>query len=230
MSIQERCRYCLNDKCILLDVSREEVSFRPEAFTHVLTYERGQTLFQEDEPLYGYYLVCEGAVKLSRHLSDGKRHIVAILGPGDILGLEATARGRFTLEAEALEKTRVGFIDKGELTELLERYPRLAAALIQKLSEEVSALQERLWATARQGAQNKLAYLLLELARTHGRTHPEGTLIDVELTREELAEMAGVSRETASLTLSHFTARGWIRTDEGRKTLIRDAPALEALV
>lgn len=229
MTTPERCRYCLNEACILVDVGRQEFSFRPEEFTQQIAYERGQTLFQEGTPVYGYYIICEGAVKLSRHLSGGKKLIVAVLGPGDILGLESNREGRFTLEAETLEPTRVGFIDKEEFGKLLEGHPRLAAALVEKLSEEVHKLQEHVWATARRGAPGKLAYVLLQLAKTHGRPHPRGTLIEVELTREELAELAGVARETASLTLSRFASRNWVAS-EGRKLLLLDADALEGLL
>jgi CRP/FNR family transcriptional regulator len=228
MTAAERCKYCLNEACVFLNISRQDLSFHPHDFTQLLEYEPGQTLYAQGAPLYGYSIICEGAVKLVRRLKEGKKLIVAVLGPGDILGLAATRQGHFALEAEALEKTRVGFIDKKDFTGLLERYPRLAAALVQKLSDEVAQLQERLFATARQGARSKLAYLLLQLAETHGRKHPQGVLIDVELTQSELAEMAGISRETASLALSQFKSRGLIAF-EGRKLLIRDKVGLEAL-
>ncbi len=229
MTSHEPCRYCLNEACILLDVSRKEFSFRPEDFTQTLEYEPGQLIFPQGAPLYGYSIICEGTVKLIRHLANGKKLIVAVLGPGDILGLEAMRSGRLSWEAEALEKTRVGFVDKGHFARLLERYPQLAAALIEKLSDEVARLQERIFATTRQGAPSKLAYLLLQLASAHGRTHPQGTLIDLELSRAELAEMIGVARETASLTLSRFKARGLIAT-EGRKILLLDRARLQALL
>ncbi len=229
MTDQSRCQVCFNDRCFLLDVSRQDVDFHPDEFTTLLRYEKGQTLFQENEPAYGYFIICHGAVKLSHHLDDGRTHIVAVLGPGDLLGLEAQATGRFRVEAEAMAPTEVGFIDKHDLQSLVERFPALATALIEKLAEELGELQERVWATARPGAPSRLAYLLLDLADTHGRDHPEGTEIALALTREELAEMAGVSRETASLTLSRFAKRGWIDA-EGRRIVVRDAESLNALV
>lgn len=229
MSAVACCKYCLNEACIFLNISRQDLSFHPHDFTQLLEYEPGQTLFPQGAPLYGYSIICEGTVKLVRRLKEGKKLIVAVLGPGDILGLAATRQGRFAMEAEALEKTRVGFIDKQDFTRLLERYPRLAAALVQKLSDEVTQLQERLFATARRGARSKLAYLLLQLAETHGQKHPQGIIIDVELTRSELAEMAGVARETASLALSQLTSRGLIAA-EGRKVLICRKMDLEALL
>ena len=229
MAESDRCRFCFNDKCLLLDVSREDVSFRPDEFTTLLHYEKGQTLFQENEPAYGYFIICHGAVKLSRHLDDGRTHIVAVLGPGDLLGMEAQSTGRFRVEAEAMAPTEVGFIDKNDLKTLVTRFPALAASLIEKLSEELGELQERLWATARPGAPSRLAYLLLDLARTHGREHSDGAEIDLVLTRAELAEMAGVSRETASLTLSRFAKRGWIDHD-GRHIVVKDRHALGDLI
>lgn len=221
MDVSQRCKYCLN-------VSRNELSFHPEDFTRSLEYQPGQTLFPEGAPLYGYSIICEGAVKLVRHLKEGRNVIVAVLGPGDILGFSATRQGRFALEAEALEKTRVGFIDKGDFVRLLERYPRLAAALVQKLSEEVAQLQERLFATARQSARGKLAYLLLQLAASYGRKHLQGTLVDLKLTRSELAEMIGVARETVSLALSQLKSKGLIAL-EGHRIVILDEMGLENL-
>lgn len=228
MAVSERCKYCLNEACIFLNVSRDEISFHPEDFTRSLEYQPGQTLFPEGAPLYGYSIICEGAVKLVRRLKEGRKVIVAVLGPGDILGLSATREGQFALEAEALEKTRVGFIDKGDFIRLLESYPRLAAALVQKLSEEVAQLQERLFATARQSVRSKLAYLLLQLAASHGRKHPKGTLVDLELSRSELAEMIGAARETVSLTLGQLKSRGLIAL-EGHKIVILDEMGLENL-
>lgn len=228
MAEPERCKYCLNEACIFLGVSRKEMSFHPEDFTRSLEYEPGQTLFPQGAPLYGYSIICEGAVKLTRRLKEGKKLIVAVLGPGDILGLSATRQGHFALEAEALEKTRVGFIDKGDFARLLERYPRLAATLVQKLSDEVTQLQERLFATVRQSARSKLAYLILQLAASHGHKHAQGILIDLELSRSELAEMIGVARETASLTISQLKSRGLIEL-EGHKIVIIDKAGLETL-
>jgi len=228
VSDRERCKYCLNEACIFLNVSRQEMSFHPEDFTRILEYQPGQTLFLQGAPLYGYSIICEGAVKLVRRLKEGRKVIVAVLSPGDILGLTATRQGHFTLEAEAVEKTRVGFIDKGDFVRLLEKYPRLAGALVQKLSDEVAHLQERLFATARQSARSKLAYLLLQLASSHGRVHPQGTLIDLALSRAELAEMIGVARETASLTLGQLKSRGLIAL-EGHKIVILDQAGLENL-
>lgn len=229
MSESNRCQVCFNDKCILLDVSRQDVDFRPDEFATLLRYEKGQTLFQENEPAYGYFIVCHGAVKLSHHLEDGRIHIVAVLGPGDLIGMEAHATGRFRVEAEAMAPTEVGFVDRNELQSLVERFPAFATSLIEKLTEELGMLQERIWATARPGASSRLAYLLLDLARTHGHDRADGTEIDLALTREELGEMAGVSRETASLTLSRFAERGWIDADR-RRIVVKDADSLQAMV
>jgi CRP-like cAMP-binding protein len=227
--LPDRCKYCLHDTCIFLDLSRSDQSFRPEDFTHQLTFRKGQAIFSQGAPVYGYYVICEGIVKLIRHNSAQSKVIVALMGPGDILGLEAKLHGEFQLEAEALEETRVGFIDKGNFSLLLGKYPRLGAALVEKLSEEICRLQEQLASTTRRGSLSRVAHLLLQLAKTYGKSLPQGTLIDLKLTGAEMAEMAGLTRETVSLAISQLVKRGFISKEENL-IVIHDCSQLEQLL
>ncbi len=210
--MSDRCRYCLNARCVLLNIARADLSFQPEEFTQVLEFERGQTLFQEGASSYGYYFICAGRIKLAKRSLGGKRALLAILGPGDIIG--STPQGRYQLYAEALATSRVGFIDRRDLDQLLARHPKLATALIEKLTGELSRLQERLYTTTQPSARAKVAHLLLELAADFGKASPDGILVDTELSRAELAEMTGLSRETVSLILSEFVAKGLITTQQ----------------
>jgi CRP/FNR family transcriptional regulator len=90
----------------------------------------------------------------------------------------------------------------------------------------VSRLQERLFTTTQPNAHAKLAHLLLKLSETLGRESADGVLIDLTLSRTELAEMAGLVRETVSLVLRDFENKGWIKT-HNRKIVICDPLNLE---
>jgi CRP-like cAMP-binding protein len=215
--MESRCRYCLNQNCILLNLAKRDFSFHPEEFTRLIAYEKGQTLFQEGNAAHGYYLICSGRIKLARRSPSGKRTLLEILGPGDIVGL--AKNGRYRLYAEALETSKVGYIEQKDFGHLVARHPHLATALIEKLTDELARLQERLYTTTQSGARTKLAYLLLELAADFGRETPEGTIIDLRLSQAQLAEMTGLTRETVSSMLNAFVEKGWIKS-QGRKIVI----------
>lgn len=222
----ERCRYCLNASCLFLNLSHEDLSFHPEEFTQVLEFEKGQTLFQEGAPAYGYYLLCEGRIKLAKRSPNGKKSLLEVLGPGDIIGLPS--EGPYRFYAEALEKIRVGFIDRRDFTRLLQSYPRLAVALVEKLSAELSKLQERFFTATQPSARAKAAHLLLELAAEFGQVAADGQIvIELDLSRAELAEMAGLARETISLALSEFETKGWLKTPAPRKIVIYEIKSLQ---
>jgi CRP/FNR family transcriptional regulator len=209
----------------LLTVSRDDLSFCPEDFTQVLEYEKGQTLFQEGSSAYGYYLICEGRIKLAKRSAVGKKALLGIWGPGDIIG--PANDGHYRLYAEALEKTKVAYIDRQDFSQLLARHPTLASALVEKLTSELGRLQERLYSAIQPRANAKLAHLLLELASEFGKTTSHGVLIDLTLSRAELAEMAGLSRETVSLILRTFETQGWIKTQK-RKIFVCDQIGLRS--
>ena len=73
--------------------------------------------------------------------------------------------------------------------------------------------------------ERRIAHILLKLADRVGRAEPEGVLITIPLSRQDLADMAGTTLETAIRTISRFHAQGWVATRRGGYLLIT-APAL----
>ncbi|MCI2429626.1 Crp/Fnr family transcriptional regulator [Candidatus Acetothermia bacterium] len=234
MSESNCCRYCLTESCLFLHLAREDLSFYPEAFTQVLQYEKGQTLFQEGAPAYGYYFICAGRVKLAKRSPNGKKALLEVLGPGDLIA--PPTEGPYRLYAEALEPSRVGFVDQRDFAQLLQAHPRLAVALVEKLLTELSKLQERFFTATQPSARAKVAHLLLELAADFGQVasnennENEEVVIALDLSRAEMAEMAGLARETLSLALGEFEAKSWIKLASPRKIVLCDLKNLQQVV
>lgn len=226
MSESNRCRYCLTESCLFLRLAREDLSFNPEAFTQVLQYERGQTLFQEGAPAYGYYLICSGRVKLAKRSPSGKKSLLEVLGPGDLIA--PPTEGPYRLYAEAVEQSRVGFVDRRDFGQLLQAHPKLAVALVEKLTAELNKIQERFFTATQPSARAKVAHLLLELAADWGDVTAQGDVaILLDLSR---AELAGLARETLSLALSEFEAKHWIKLESQRKIVLYDLQNLQRVV
>ncbi len=197
--------------------------------SRTLQFGRREVIFHEGEPAYGLYIVCKGKVKLAKHSLKGKKQILKLLGPGEILG-EKTLFDRevYTAYAETLEETELHFIQREPFVEFLREHPEVALRLIEKLSRELKAFQGKLMEASYEGSLERLARLLLLIGNKYGRETEKGLDIGVRLSRQELAEMAGISTETAIRVLSRMKQRGLLAL-EGSKIYLLDREGLEEL-
>ncbi len=194
-----------------------------------LSLAAGETVFQEGMPAFGLYLVCRGKVKLAKRTRGGHSQILKLLGPGEILG-EKTMFDRecYTCYAKTLEDSLLAFIPREEFLAFLRRHPEVALRLLERLSRESKVFGDRLVEITSRSARERVARALLELAHAFGHDTGEGWDIGVELPRGELAEMAGVSTETAIRILSEFKEKGLVALP-GRRILLRKRDELRAL-
>lgn len=189
-------------------------------------FRSGELIFQEGEPAFGLYIMDQGLVKLAKRSWEGKNRILKLLGPRDILGEEILSDQKtYTAYAETMERTRTVFLPKEIFLPFLQKHLQVALNILEKLSWEIKAFQSKLVETSYGGAEERLARILCTIADKCGKEE-DGLHIGVELKRKELAEMAGISKETAIRALSQFQKRGWIKTS-GRKIYIRDKEALK---
>jgi CRP-like cAMP-binding protein len=194
-----------------------------------IDYGKDEVIFQEGEPSFGLYFICQGRAKLAKRSRKGKRQILKLVGPGEILG-EKTMFDQevYTAYAKTIEPTILYFIERGAFLDFLRRHPKVALHLIEKLSRELKAFQNRLLEVSYEGSVERLARLLLAVGDSCGVAEDERLYLGLELSRAELAEMAGISTETAIRTLSRLKERGLIEID-GHKIYIRDRRGLERL-
>jgi CRP-like cAMP-binding protein len=198
------------------------------AMARPVSYDKGELIFQEGEPAFGFYVICTGKVKLAKHSPQGKKQILKLLGPGEMLG-EKTMFDRevYTAYAQTLDPTRMNFYQREPFISFLEKYPKVALKIIEKLSREIKAFQDRLIETSYEGSDERMARLLLMMRRSTGLRKRRG-LRWVDLSRSELAELAGISTETAIRTLSAFKERGYVELD-GPKIYLRDRESLSKI-
>ncbi len=199
------------------------------AMARPVSYDKGELIFQEGEPAFGFYMICAGKVKLAKHSPQGKKQILKLLGPGEMLG-EKTMFDRevYTAYAQTLESTKMNFYQREPFISFLERHPSVALKIIEKLSLEIKAFQDRLIETSYEGSDERLARLLLMMAQVYGVPEERGVYVGVDLSRSELAELAGISTETAIRTLSSFKEQGYVEL-EGPKIYIRDRERLSKI-
>lgn len=190
---------------------------------------RGSVLFSEGEPARGIYILRTGRATVSISSSEGRVVILRMAHAGEVLGLNAVLSNcAYDATVKTLESSRVNFISRAELTELVNSDAG-AVAVIKLLSRELTQLNE----SARslllpQTARARLAQLLLQWNKERQDEAIRSRVIDKVFTHEEVAQMIGSSRETVTRLLASFSRREFIRVTSD-SILIRDRAALEEI-
>jgi CRP/FNR family transcriptional regulator len=174
----------------------------------------------------GVYCVHSGRLKLTKSGAGGRRQILALPGPGDLLGTPAVIADRsHDVTAEVLEESRVCFIEKRPFTERLDAHPPLFRDVVRRLIQGMEGLENRLVDQVDKPVHARLARLLRGLGESLGRAGPKGLHLDLPLSREELSEMIGTTPETTIRLLGEFRKRKLVRL-EGRGIVLLDLAGL----
>jgi len=220
------CKTCENP-CALYDLIQDGHELRN--LIKPIKYKKEDLVYQEGTPISGCHIICKGKVKLVKRALSGKRQLLKFFGPGEIIGkADLFNRESYSVYARTLEESLLAFIDKGSFLNSIREHPLTFLEIVKELSEEITALRERLIATSYGSVRERLVYILLSLEERHGYDKESGSLI-VDLTQSELAQLAGVARETVSRQLGKLKNKGLI-SFEDRRIVILDLKRLQALL
>ncbi|MER7277031.1 Crp/Fnr family transcriptional regulator [Dactylosporangium sp. CA-052675] len=187
---------------------------------------RGDVLFNEGEPGDSLYIVLQGKIKLGRRAHDGRQNLLAIMGPGDMVGeLALFDPGPRTATATAVVDSRASRLTKASLRSWLVRRPEIAEQLLRVLARRLRRTNDALADLIFTDVPGRVAKKLLQLAGPFGVRDGGVLRVTHDLTQEELAQLVGASRETVNKALADFSSRGWIRL-EGKSVVIADPERL----
>ncbi|HKF48371.1 MAG TPA: Crp/Fnr family transcriptional regulator [Terracidiphilus sp.] len=188
----------------------------------MMSHSRGAKLFSEGDTARNVFIICFGQVKISSTSRDGKTMILKIAGPGDVMGLSAVlANVPHEVTAEAIEPCQVKTIRKQEFVDFLGHHGIASMHAAQSLSGEYLNVFHDAKRLALSGsAAGRLARLLLDWGRSasNGKSEIRFTMA---LTHEEIANMAGTSRETVTRLLNQFRRDEWIQIRGASLTITR---------
>jgi len=186
-----------------------------------LTLASDEFVFWEDDSPDWFYMVAEGRVKVVKYSSQGKEFIIAFFGSGEMFGEVAVFQNQpYPASAQAATETKVLRIGRPDFLSFLVRRPEVAMRIISVLGGRLRDAQGRLRDLAGERVEQRLARTLLMLSAKLGSTLP--------FTRQEIADMAGTTTETAIRLMSNLKDRGIIRSTRG-KTVILDETKLKLL-
>jgi CRP-like cAMP-binding protein len=167
-----------------------------------------QTLFTAGDPGDGFYRVDDGLLKVNLVSSAGSERILAILGPGDLVGELAIIDGApRSASVTAIRDARLRFVSRAAFESVATREPELYRHMMLMLARRLRAIDDVLTATSFLPLQGRTARALLSLAQAFGKDVGAGRiLIQQKLSQSDIAAMAGISRENVSRIL-----QGWMR-------------------
>ncbi|KRQ85809.1 cAMP receptor protein [Caloramator mitchellensis] len=184
-------------------------------------YDKGSLIFMEGEAAQAVYFVKKGKVKIYKTGQDGKEHILNILSDGEVFAESCLfGMNKYPASAEAFEDTGVLFIKIKELEKLLENYPKIAIGIIKTMGKRLQMVSKQIENLALRDAFGKTAMLLMDLVTRKFSKIYDGIEVETELSRQEMASMVGLTRETFTRALSKLKDYGAIEFERDKIRII----------
>jgi len=185
-------------------------------------YKKDNMILIEEEIGSTMFIILDGRVKISRISDDGREVILSILSEGDFFGEMSILDGQNrSANVVTLEDSRIMVIRREDFLQMLHDYPQIAINLLKELAQRLRRSDAQIKSLSLQNATGKVASTLLRIADDSGKIH----LGQVEIPRlppqQDLANMAGTSRETISRVLKALTKQGYLKK-EGSRLIIKD--------
>jgi CRP/FNR family transcriptional regulator, cyclic AMP receptor protein len=184
-------------------------------------YRKNVTIFHINDPGNALFILKSGMVKITIEDQSGREIILRILYPTEFFGEMALIDGMpRSATVTTQEPSDALIIYREQFISLIEKSPKILLDMAAVLSRRLRKVNELIRSLAFYDVYGKVARVLLNLAAERGRTTGHGTVIDLRLTQQELAELAGMSRETMTRTLRDFQQAGCVRIDAGIITIL----------
>lgn len=184
-----------------------------------LKFDQGSFLFYQDDPAERIFVLKSGRVKLYQLSNDGQQVLMRVMTPGMMFAAISLVEGAmYPVSAEAAEDCEVLYWSQQTLLGLIHRFPVLALNAIKVLAGHVREFQDRYRELATERVERRIARAVLRLANQTGVKTDEGVLLNLPLSRQDLAEMSGTTLFTVSRILSQWEEKGLVSA--GRERLV----------
>ena len=194
------------------DLSGVVVRFGPE-----------RQIYAEGDEARSFYKVVSGVVRTCRFLSDGRRQIEAFHMTGEVFGFEAGEDHR--MSAEAVSNCTVVAYRRRGLETMISQDEKLGRWFFSHAMNSMASAREHMLLLGRGSAAQKISAFLLEAADREG----DGGVVDLAMSRQDIADYLGLTIETVSRTLSQLERDGTIKLPAARRVVLKDRLALRTL-
>jgi CRP/FNR family transcriptional regulator, cyclic AMP receptor protein len=194
--------YYLSKTDLFQDLSPDELS-EVEHSVAMSSCRRGTVVFRPDEMQDVLFILKQGRVNLYRLTEDGRKFVTATIPAGTVFGeMSMVGQDLGGYFAEAVEDSVLCVLSRSDLTRLLQRYPSIAMRFLERLGQRLRETEDRLGELAYRPVSARIASALLRLAKEEGNAIP--------LSHQDIADMVGTYRETATRILNEMQEQGLI--------------------
>ena len=183
-------------------------------------YTKGQMILLEDDLGQTFFVIAEGSVKITRLSDDGREVILAMLGESDFFGemslLDGAGR---SANVVALEESEVLTLARNDFLDILQQYPKISISLLEELTQRIRKSDQQIESLSLSDVEQRIGITLIRLAEELGTIKQGSVKIKNLPYQQDIANMAGTSRETVSRTFKLLEEKGLV-TREGRKLTI----------
>ena len=177
-------------------------------------YEKGQIILLEESMGETFFIITRGTVKVTRLSDDGREVILAILGESDFFGEMSLLDGEGrSANIVVNENAEVMTLSRRDFLECLESYPKIAIALLEELAVRLRKSDQQIESLSLSDSEQRIGITLIRLAEEQGTIKRGNVIVHNLPFQQDIANMAGTSRETGSRTLKIIEDKKLVKRD-----------------
>jgi CRP-like cAMP-binding protein len=230
MKKRTTCNECKNENCFITQGCNGAWLDKISTQLEQCWYKKGSYIYQEGEPIYGIFLLVQGGIKVVATSIHGREQIVRLVKEGQIMGHSGEGKIHYQFNSVALVNSKVCFVDNELFQHVCMNNPTFAYNLICFYGMELQKAEMRVRYLAQMSTREKVAMAFLYNYEIFG-INPTTKMLNIPLTRQELADIAGTTAEQVTRQLSEFESKKLILRKKrdikilqikGLKAIIRD--------
>jgi CRP-like cAMP-binding protein len=177
-------------------------------------YEKGQIILLEESMGETFFIITRGTVKVTRLSDDGREVILAMLGESDFFGEMSLLDGEGrSANIVVNENAEVMTLSRRDFLECLESYPKIAIALLEELAVRLRKSDQQIESLSLSDSEQRIGITLIRLAEEQGTIKRGNVIVHNLPFQQDIANMAGTSRETVSRTLKLLEDKKLVKRD-----------------
>lgn len=221
------CEQCIVRQLNSLKSLNKEELVRISACKTSRIIKKGEVLFEEGDHINGVFCISDGICKVSKMSSNGRDQIIHLVHKGDILGERSLINDEVAnLKATAINDMEVCFIPREEIIKDLERNSEFSMNVLKDLANSLKGADNVIVDMAQKTVKQRLAEMLINLEEKFG--HDLDNILNIHLSREDIANIIGTATESAIRLLSEFKKDGVISL-KGKNISLKDIPELKKI-
>jgi len=219
------CHSCAARNGRLCSVMDEDSIYELDALATRVTINKGEYLFEEEDPTRYVYNLQVGMGYLERLSSDGRRQIMAFLYPGDFIGLIPDSI--VSVSAKALSPLTACRWEMKDIDKLMDKHHELEHRIRRIGNRVLATTMDQLFILGCKNARERLAFFLLQMEKRQKMATGEADSIHLPMTRGDIADYLGVTVETVSRVFTIIKEEGLIALPDPYEVIILEREKLE---